>query len=223
MSFRLQAALFDFDGVVIDSSRAHERSWELLSLEYQKPLPEDHFKRGFGKLNSYIIPEILAWTHDAEEIRTIGLRKEELYREVIDRDGIDPLPGVIALLQALKQAGIPTAIGTSTERANVEKVLDQIGARSLFDHAITADDVSKGKPDPEVFLKGALACGATPGNCVVFEDAVYGIQAALAGGMKAVALTTTHPKSSFTGMAHAIVRDLSKVTLPMLRGLFNGQ
>jgi beta-phosphoglucomutase-like phosphatase (HAD superfamily) len=87
------AAIFDWDGVVIDSSSQHEKSWELLAAEIGKPLPAGHFKRGFGKKNEVIIPELLAWSHDPEEIQRLGDRKEELYRELVRQGGMTILPG----------------------------------------------------------------------------------------------------------------------------------
>ena len=86
-------AIFDWDGVVIDSSAQHEKSWELLAAEIGKTLPPGHFKKGFGKKNQLIIPEILAWSNDPEEIERLGDRKEELYRELVGQGGMTVLPG----------------------------------------------------------------------------------------------------------------------------------
>jgi beta-phosphoglucomutase-like phosphatase (HAD superfamily) len=107
-------AIFDWDGVVIDSSAQHERSWELLAAEIGKALPPGHFKRGFGKKNQLIIPEILAWSDDPEEIERLGDRKEELYRELVGQGGMTVLPGARELLAMLKSSGIPRAVGSST-------------------------------------------------------------------------------------------------------------
>ncbi len=217
----LKAALFDWDGVVVDSSAAHKRSWELLAQERGLPLPENFFPLGFGRKNSVIIPDIYGWTRDPREIAELGDRKEALYREILARTGIEPLPGALELFRALRAAGIPMAVGTSTPRANVDAVLALIGADGCFDAIIAAEDVTHGKPHPEVFLKAAAALGAPPAGCVVFEDAVYGIEAALAAGMKAVALTTTHPAESFAAVRpHRIVPDLAAVNLELLRGLW---
>ena len=189
------AALFDWDGVIIDSSRHHEESWERLAVEVDRPLPEGHFKRGFGRKNEYIIPTLLNWATEEPEIRKLSLRKEALYREVVAEWGLEALPGVRTWLERLRDAGVPCAIGSSTHRANIDLSLGLIGLTEFFQAIITAEDVSHGKPDPEVFLKGATALGMDPGRCVVFEDALVGIAAARAGGMKVVAVATTHPAS----------------------------
>ncbi len=96
-------------------------------------------------------------------------------------------------MERLRDAGVPCAVGSSTHRANIDLSLGLIGLTEFFRAIITAEDVSHGKPDPEVFLKGANALGKDPSRCVVFEDALVGIAAARAGGMKVVAVATTHP------------------------------
>ena len=129
-------ALFDWDGVVIDSSKAHEESWDLLGDEVGKPLPEGHFKKGFGRKNQVIIPEILGWTEDAEEIERLGDRKEELYREIVAEKGVERIPGIEAFLERLNAAGIGCAVGSSTPRKNVETILEMEG----FGHFFHPDD-----------------------------------------------------------------------------------
>lgn len=186
-------ALFDWDGVVIDSSRAHEESWGLLGEEVGQPLPQGHFKKGFGRKNQFIIPEILQWTNDPDEIERIGHRKEELYREIVTEKGVDCIPGIEDFLENLLDAGITCSVGSSTPRKNVETILGMVGFEPYFQAIVCAEDVTSGKPDPEVFLTGASRLGCDPSNCAVFEDAYAGIQAAKAGGMKAIALSTTHP------------------------------
>ena len=199
-------ALFDWDGVIIDSSSHHEESWERLAREIAKPLPEGHFKKGFGRKNEFIIPEILGWTHKPAEIHRLSLRKEELYREVVAGRGLDPLPGVRTWLERLHDAGVPCAIGSSTHRANIDLSLGLIGLAEFFAAIVTAEDVSRGKPDPEVFLTGATRIDRAPERCVVFEDAFVGLDAARAGGMRSVAVATTHPIGELTAADRAVHR-----------------
>lgn len=215
------AALFDWDGVIIDSSKHHEESWERLAEELTKPLPQGHFKKGFGRKNEFIIPEILHWSTDVEEIRRHSLRKEELYREVVADWGLDPLPGVRVWLERLQAAGVPCAIGSSTHRANIELSLDLIGLREFFRTIITAEDVKQGKPHPDVFLKAAAGLGYAPEHCVVFEDAHVGIDAARAGGMKVVGVATTHPASEL-GAADIAVQRLDELQPAQLAAWFHG-
>lgn len=217
----LKAAIFDWDGVVVDSSAAHKASWEELARERGLSLPENHFELSFGRKNQVIIPEIYRWSDDPEEIEALGARKELLYREILARTGLDALPGALPLFRELKEAGIPMAVGTSTPRENVETVIGLIGAEGFFDAVVAAEDVARGKPDPEVFLKAAAALRVEPSEAVVFEDATYGIEAAQAGGMKAVALTTTHVAGAFAGhRPDRIVPDLSAVSVRFLQALW---
>jgi len=199
-------AVFDWDGVVIDSSKHHEASWELLAAEIGKTLPVDHFIRGFGMKNEMIIPNLLGWTSEVEEINRLSLRKEAIYREIIQSKGVSALPGVDNWLQALKVAGIPCVIGSSTHRRNIEISLEKLGFRNYFHELVTAEDVSHGKPDPEVFLKSAQKIRIAPERCVVFEDAHVGIQAAQAAGMKVVAVATTNRAEELTAADRVVHR-----------------
>jgi HAD superfamily hydrolase (TIGR01509 family) len=185
-------AIFDWDGVIIDSSSHHEESWERLAREIGKPLPPGHFKKGFGRKNEFIIPEILDWTREAAEIERFSLRKEALYREVVAERGVEALPGVRTWLERLRDARVPCVIGSSTHRANIELSLDLLGLDDCFAAIVCAEDVARGKPDPQVFLTAAKKIARPPERCVVFEDALVGIEAAHAGSMKCVAVATTN-------------------------------
>ncbi len=218
----LHAAIFDFDGIVIDSHDAHEQSWRLLADELGTTFTREQFKATFGQRNQSILPW-LGWADaaDTSRVQQLGDRKELLYREILRREGIAPLPGVPALLSDLQAAGIPCAIGTSTPRANVDCVLELTGLGPFFQTVVAAEDVSRGKPDPEVFLACAARLGATAADAVVFEDAHAGLRAAKNGGMKAVGVTTTHPADSLaTENPDLIVDSLAEIDLPRLRGLW---
>lgn len=212
-------AIFDWDGVVIDSSAAHEESWERLAKEESRYLPPDHFKKGFGKKNQVIIPEMLQWTQDKDEIQRLGDRKEELYREIIKERGIEALPGVVELLEFFQRKTIPCVVGSSTPRLNIETIMNVIGLQGFFAGIIAAEDVDRGKPDPDVFLQGAALIERAPERCVVFEDAHHGIEAAQAGGMKCVGVATTHPIETLKG-AHIRVKRLDELDRDELLGLW---
>lgn len=206
-------AIFDWDGVVVDSSAAHEQAWARLAAAEGLPLLPGSFLRGFGKRNEVIIPEIHGWTRDPAEIRRLSLAKEARYRELAAGGLIRLLPGVRELLAALRAAGIPRVIGTSTHRANLELAFDRFGLGGEFDGAVSSEDVTRGKPDPEVFLKACALAGGDPARSAVFEDTLAGVAAAKAGGFRAVALCTTNPREVMLGSgADAVVADLSEVT-----------
>lgn len=206
-------AIFDWDGVVVDSSAAHEQAWGRLAAEEGLPLLPGSFLRGFGKRNEVIIPEIHGWTRDPAEIRRLSLAKEAHYRELASGGLIRLLPGVRELLAALRAAGIPRVIGTSTHRANLGLAFARFGLAGEFDGAVSSEDVTRGKPDPEVFLKACALAGGDPARSAVFEDTLAGVAAAKAGGFRAVALCTTNPREVMLGSgADTVVADLSEVT-----------
>ena len=216
MDFK-RGAIFDWDGVIINSASQHEASWERLAKECGKMLPENHFKRGFGMKNEVIIPELLNWTTIPVEIRILSLRKEAIYREIVREEGMKALPGVETWLRRLKDAGIPCVIGSSTHRENITTTLSVLGLEEFFAEIVTAEDVKRGKPDPEVFLTAAKKIGVEPEGAVVFEDALVGIAAAKAAGMRVVAVATTEPKEK---LAHAdwVVSQLDELSVKQLWG-----
>lgn len=206
--------IFDWDGVIIDSHAAHEESWNLLFAELKRPMPEGFFKKTFGMRNQQIIPMCFDFVaaDDAKAIAELGDRKEVLYRNVLRRDGIEPLSGVRRLLAELKERGIPRSVGTSTPRLNVETVMEMTGLTEAFNAIVSAEDVTVGKPDPQVFLKAGQALGCRPERSIVFEDAHVGIEAGKRAGMKVVAVATTHPMDTLT-QADLVYKDLSEVTV----------
>lgn len=217
------AAIFDWDGVIIDSRDQHARAWHALGERLGQPLPSDFIERTFGLRNEAIIPSCTTWAREGETARIaeLGERKEEIYRELIRREGIAALPGARELVAALRAAGVPCAVGTSTPRANVDAILALIGLQGAFAAIVAAEDVQRGKPDPEVFLRCARSLRRAPARCAVFEDAHVGIAAARAGGMKAVAVATTHPAASFRD-ADLVVPDLAAVDVGAVWALFGG-
>ncbi|VVM06213.1 HAD family hydrolase, partial [Methylacidimicrobium tartarophylax] len=187
------AVLFDWDGVLVDSSRQHEESWHRLAREEGRSLFPGFFLQTFGMKNEWIIPQILHWTKDSEEISRLSLRKEVHFREIVAETGLTLCSGTWEWGQWLAGRAVPTAIASSSQRANIDLVLEKLALRAMFPTIVAAEDVSRGKPDPEVFLTAADRLGVPPHRCVVFEDAPAGVEAGKRAGMKVVALTTTRP------------------------------
>lgn len=217
----LRAVIFDWDGVVVDSSAHHERSWEILAAERGLPLPGDHFKRGFGQKNNRIIPD-LGWATDPSEVDALARQKEEIYRSLVRHQGVRPLPGVRELLAALQDAPVPCAIGSSTERANLDCLLDLMELRQFFTVIVSGEEVVHGKPDPSIFLLAAERLGADPADCVVIEDALVGIEAAKRAGMTVLAVTTTEPPQALAA-ADRVVTDLRAVEPALLASLLDAK
>jgi beta-phosphoglucomutase family hydrolase len=211
-------AIFDWDGVVIDSGRLHEQSWHRLAAELGRTMAPNSFIRGFGMKSAQIIEEIHHWANDPKEIARLANRKEDLYREIIALSDIEPLPGVAKWLYRLGKAGVPCAVASSTQRLNIETLLNRLGLAETFEVIISAEDVVHGKPDPEVFLKAAERLRLPPKRCVVFEDAYVGIEAGHAAGMKVVAVTTTHSAAELEA-ADLVVRQLDELSVEQIAGL----
>ena len=191
------SVIFDLDGVIVDTKAAHFASFAQLGEEAGYVITPEQFKQVFGRRNNDIFPLLYRHELPPAEIERLAERKEEIFRDMI-RGQVSALPGVGALLPALRAAGFHLAIGTSTPRANVELILDELHFCRYFSVIVSAEDVTRGKPDPQVFLLAAERLHVPPAHCVVVEDAVAGVEAALAGGMKALAVTTNHPRAALS-------------------------
>jgi HAD superfamily hydrolase (TIGR01509 family) len=185
-------ALFDHDGVLVDSLAFHQEAWLELGRRENLPVTAEFVQATFGLTNPAIFSRLLGESLPATEIQRLGDLKELCYRDVA-RERIVLMAGVRELLDALTAAGVRLGVGTSGPRANVELTLTVCGLEGRFAGIATIEDVTRGKPDPEVFLVAARKAGVSPTRTVVFEDAPVGIQAAKAAGMLAVGIGTTHP------------------------------
>lgn len=216
--------IFDWDGVVVDSSKQHAESWDIMSEREGLPLFDGHFKLGFGKRNEVIIPEILKWATEPDEVARLAFLKEETYRSIVKKSGLQPLPGVAAFLKSLIENDQRRVVGSSTPRANIEAVTDIIGLTGCFEGVVAAEDVSRGKPDPEVFLKAADLISIKPECCVVFEDSFSGIEAGLAAGMTVVGIATTNPLASLVEAGVALaVESFEEINLERVASLIVDQ
>ncbi len=222
------AAIFDFDGVVIDSGAEHLKSWEMLAAMHGKTLPEGFLNATFGMRNIEIIPNILKWTDILEEAKIMSEQKEVCYRDIVRKDGVPMVAGVVGFLKALCDNSIPTSVGSSTPIENLQVLFEKLDIGKYFTAYVGMEDVERGKPDPQVFLEAARRLGVPPCDCCVFEDSVAGIEAAEAAGMKRVALATTNPMEFWqkrgdadsSKRVDAIIEDFSKFSLRDFLGLF---
>ena len=207
-----RAVIFDMDGVLIDSYRAHYESWRLLAAENGREITEQQFAAGFGRTSREIIAE--QWSDldlDAEQIARLDARKEEIFRKLIERD-FPAMPGAADLIRALKKSGFLLAVGSSGPPENVKLVLEKLQVEELVDAVVTGAEVTRGKPDPEVFLLAAAQLGVQPARCVVIEDAPAGVEAAHAAGMPCIALVSTGRRHEELAAAERVVTSLRELT-----------
>jgi HAD superfamily hydrolase (TIGR01509 family) len=215
--------IFDLDGVLIDSHDQHHAAWIRLAGEIGKNISDEQFAESFGMRNEMCIPHVFHWAaaDDNALITKLGERKEEIYREILGESQIDPLPGVREFIQSLNDTGIPGSVGSSTSVLNIELCMKATGLTAFFGENITgAEDVTRGKPAPDVFLEAARKINRLPACCLVIEDAHVGVEAGLAAGMKVLAVTTTHEASSFEGKPHRIVDTLREFSASDLADLW---
>ena len=183
------AIIWDVDGTLVDTAEQHYRAWVKLATEIGQPFTRADFAATFGMRNPEVIRQLFYPTADDRLCRDVGERKEEMYVASVREHGTALLPGAGKLLADFAAAGWPQAVGSSAPAGNLHVLLGLTGVRPYFGAVVSGEDVTRGKPDPEVFLTAAAKLGVDPGRCVVFEDAVAGVEAAKAGGMKCVAVT----------------------------------
>lgn len=182
--------IFDVDGVLVDSYWSHFKSWQIAAAEFGFTITEDEFRQNFGRKSHETIAERWGDRLTAEQISHFEQRKEAAYREVI-RDDFPGMDGARDLIDAWHTTGNLLAVASSGPPENIAIVLDQLGRRSSFQTVITGDDVTRGKPDPQVFLLAAGGLRLPANRCAVVEDAPAGIAAAKAAGMLAIGLVST--------------------------------
>lgn len=215
------AILWDVDGTLVDTAELHFEAWVKLAQSINKPFTRDDFARTFGWRNPEIIPLLFGRDLSVDEVDRIGRVKEDFYRAEAEH-GVALLPGVRALLDDLQTSGFRQAIGSSAPRSNIDLILRLNGVGSYFQGIVALEDTFRGKPDPEVYLKAANAAGATPGQCLVLEDAPVGIQAAKAAGMKAIGVTFVghHPPESLRNAgADLVTPTLEAISVSVIRRL----
>jgi beta-phosphoglucomutase len=209
----LHAAIFDMDGTLVDNMRYHSEAWVALSQRLGINATAERFEREFaGKKNEEILPILLGRHVPPEELAQLAEEKETHYRKLY-APHLSLMRGAESFIARLQGAGIRLAIATSAPTGNRTMVLDGLGIRSRFARVVGAEEVSRGKPAPDIFLAAAKALDVEPSVCVVFEDAVNGIIAARAAGMVAVGITTTTPPELLREAgAHWVAPDFA--TLP---------
>lgn len=187
-----RAVIFDVDGVLVDSYQAHLRSWVLMAREHGRVLTEEKFATTFGQTSREIIARF--WGPELDDLarEALDARKEAIYRDLVQAE-FPAMDGAVELVDALAAAGFRLAVGSSGPPENIELALERLGRRSAFQAMVTGRDVTRGKPDPQVFQLAAGRLRVPAAACVVVEDAPVGIAAARAAGMASVALTGTAP------------------------------
>ncbi len=187
-----RVVIWDLDGTLIDSTEYHWLTWRDALAADGYSLTYDQFLASFGKRNDVVLRSYLGEGLSLSEAGRIAEAKEGRYRELVNEHGIELLPGAAHWLARLKAEGWRQALATSAPRLNVQAVLAQLGIAENFDGIVSAEDVERGKPDPQVFLTAAAKAEVVPTRSIVVEDAPAGIEGGRRAGMRTIGVLTTH-------------------------------
>ncbi|HEX6292665.1 MAG TPA: HAD family phosphatase [Herpetosiphonaceae bacterium] len=193
---RARAVLWDVDGTLLDSADYHWLAWRDTMAAEGFDLARERFAASFGWRNDAILRDWLGADLTDAEIARIGDAKEALYRRLMRERGVKPLPGVRRWLDRLHAAGWRQAVASSAPRLNVAAILEALEIAPLFEAITSAEDVQRGKPDPQVFLVAAEKLGVAPQRCIVVEDAPAGVEGGRRAGMRTVGVLSSHPALS---------------------------
>lgn len=186
-----EAVIFDMDGTLIDSINADFLAWQRLFADYNKSLTFQDYIPLLG-IRSFSVANDFLEIKDEEERKKALADKLIYFREIVDELGINVIPYADDFIKHLKEHNIPLALATSSRRAKMKMVMEAVDLLSYFDVIVAGEDVTNGKPAPEIFLKAASMLRVQPENCIVFEDAANGVKAAKNANMKCVALASEH-------------------------------
>lgn len=201
-----KAVIFDLDGTLIDNNAYHLKTWKVYLEKLNREISEEAYRKNInGRTNKDALEYIYNRKMTNEEAMVYALEKEALYREIY-KDDIKPVDGLLELLETLYQKEIPMAIATSGIQVNIDFMFQHIPIKQYFKEIVNSAHITKGKPDPEIYLKTASMLNIPVENCLVFEDAVVGLNAAHAAGMKVIAITTTQSAEELKN-AEMIIKD----------------
>ena len=201
-----RAVLWDVDGTLIDSREYHWLSWHGALAAENFRLTRGQFERTFGRRNEEILGAYFP-TYGARDIARVGEAKEAAYRELVRAGGIELLPGVRGWLERLREQGWLQALASSAPRLNLDAIVSALGLEDFFSAVASAEDVTEGKPNPQVFLAAASKLGVGPSSCVVVEDAPAGTEAARRAGMRSIGVLSSHGELE----ADVVVRTLEEL------------
>lgn len=215
------AVIFDVDGVLVDSYQAHFASWSQLYRELGHDYTESTFAADFGRTSRDILRRTLGDMLSEQQIRDLDQRKESLYRDLLRAD-FPAMFGAVDLIDSLVVNGFVLAVGSSAPPENVALSLDKLGRAKHFTAMVTGADVTRGKPDPQVFLLAAERMGMSPVHCAVVEDAVHGVEAARRAGMTSIGITGTVTRDQLAA-ADLVIDRLDELSPHVIATLIAGR
>lgn len=215
-----KAFLFDLNGTMIDDMKFHNHAWhDILTQDLGATISFEEVKKQMYGKNQDLLERVFGIGHFAQEqIDQISIEKERRYQAAY-KSHLKLIDGLDDLFAEAKKAGILMAIGSAAIPFNINFILDNLHLSSYFDAVVSAEDVKNSKPDPETFLKGAQLLGVAAEDCIVFEDAPKGVEAAENAGMRCVVLTTMHTADEFSAYKN-IIGFIADYNNPLIKTLF---
>jgi beta-phosphoglucomutase len=212
----VRGVIFDMDGVLVESDQHHRAAWGALLHELGARVTiEESWRLTIGRPAHEAVRLLLGRALTAVEAMRLARRKRDLYRHLVRRGAV-AVPGAAAFVASVSGSGIACAVATSASRHEAQHVLRTLGLGRHFRAVVTADDVVRGKPDPEVYRKAAEKIGVAAAKCLVFEDAVVGVQAARRAGMRVIGVTTAHSSDELSQAgAERAITSFAGLTWPM--------
>ena len=192
----IKAFIFDMDGTIVNNIPYHTKAWLQFLRRYDIQIKEEELHPKIFGVSEEIMPRFFGRDLSAERNKSLGDEKEALYRNLY-KDIIEELPGLTHLLQIAKKKNIAVALATMSDLQNISFIVDKLGLRSSFDLIAGAEQITKGKPHPEIYELVLSTLGLKPEDAIVFEDSQGGILSAKAAGIPVVGICTTHSKEQF--------------------------
>ncbi|MCD7930324.1 MAG: HAD family phosphatase [Tannerellaceae bacterium] len=202
----MKTALFDFDGVIVDTEPIYDIFWNEAGVRYNTGIDNFAYVIKGTTLPDIIIKYFSDRTPEEQE---------KIFNEAAQYEAtmpLPPMPGSIEFLKLLKDQGVKTGLVTSSDTLKVERAFRDLKIAKLFDTVVTADRITKGKPAPMCYLLAASDLQVTPQECLVFEDSFAGIQSGTDAGMRVIGLSTTNPAETLQDKVHEVIPDFRNIT-----------
>ncbi len=213
------AVIFDMDGVICHTNPYHSIAFrQFFAKRNLNPTDAEFAEHMFGKSNRYILNHFLQREIDGEELLAMENEKESLFREIYE-PSIEPIAGILDFIQDLESNGTRLGVATSAPRANLDLIMTKVRILDKLGSVLASENVSKHKPDPEVYLKSAANLGLSPDQCVVFEDSFSGVSAALNAGMRVVGVLSSHTAEELPP-CNLYIDNYNEMSFDRIRSLF---
>jgi beta-phosphoglucomutase len=209
-----KAVIFDMDGVLVDNNPWHVKAWMTFCKRHSVTMTIENITANFGNTNEDYLNFLFGRQLSVHEIDKFSEEKEGVYREIY-RNEIKPLNGLLGLLDLLETEKYAIGLATSAPAKNVDFTLEALGIKARFNVIVDVTSITKGKPDPEIYLLASERLGIPVYNCIVFEDSIHGVQSAVSAGMNTVGVLTTQTSEKLS-KAHYLVNDFTEVTSELL-------